>query len=102
VVYYGYGEGTPGWRQERAEELARRLNEFVNTLYHPGGPGVWHADEPIDPATLRGKPYVETGPLYDGTYVRIRKITRLSEREQRGLVEEADRIYDEVMGGSGR
>jgi len=41
------------------------------------------------------KPYIEVDGLYTG--VRIRKITNLSDQEQKKLVKRADKIFEEIM-----
>lgn len=42
-----------------------------------------------------GAPYVEVDQLYKG--VRIRKITHLSDEQERTLIERADKLYLSIM-----
>ena len=78
---YGYNTSCEGYKIEKENILARKLNTLIQKYF---------SDMPsID------KPYIELDGLYDG--VRIRKITHLSEPWRKKLVKKADKIFEEVM-----
>lgn len=78
---YGYTPTSKGWKENKKEELAKRLRVLVSKYQ--------------DTTCSVNNPYVEVDALYPG--VRIRKITYLREERVDQLVAEAENIYDEVM-----
>lgn len=78
---YGFDENTPGWKEDRKEELAEQLAEKL----------------PCRLGRVVGgyTPYIEVDGLYNG--VRIRKLTNLSEEDLHLFIKRADKIYWDVM-----
>ena len=77
---YGYSKLSKGWKEEKKMKLARALaKEF----------GLYIGYKPDS------KPYIEVDGLYNG--VTIRRITNLSNEEQKVLVMRSDVIFNEIM-----
>lgn len=86
MVNYGYGPGMKGWNDKKAPLLAQRLQTLLVTMERSGK---------FDNIRKEVRPYVEVDGLYVG--VRIRKITHLQEKVSDELIEEAEKIYHDVM-----
>ena len=86
MVNFGYGPGMKGWNDSRAPLLAQRLQALLNTM---------EKQRKFDNIHNEMKPYIETDGLYAG--VRIRKITHLTKEVEHELIQEAEKIYHDVM-----
>lgn len=83
---YGYNKTSKNWKEDRkvilATELAKTLKMNIMNKF-----GSFDNDG--------FSPYIEVDGSYGG--VRIRRITNLSEKDAKKLVEDADKIYDFIM-----
>ena len=82
---YGYNSESKGWIESKKIHLAFELSKALKIGI--GSNPQWENDG--------HSPYIETDGSYNG--VRIRRITHLSEKEQKRLVKKADKIYNKVM-----
>ena len=78
---YGYNESSKYWKEDKKQELAKRLSKELKIL--------------IGYVAGFGNLYLEIDGSYGG--VRIRHMTQLTDKEIDELVEKADKVYDEVM-----
>lgn len=86
MVNFGYGPGTKDWDDEKAPLLTQRLQALLDTM---------ERQRKFDNRHKEMRPYVETDGLYAG--VRIRKITHLTTEVEHELIQEAEKIYHDVM-----
>lgn len=84
MVHYGYDEGTPGYNVERESVLAKRLEAVVRA--HMRG-------VTVDAGRV---PFVEVNGRKAG--VHIRSLTHISEEVRSGIVADADKVFNDVMG----
>ena len=86
MVNFGYGPGMKGWDDKKAPLLAQRLQALLKTM---------ESARKFDGLHEGIRPYVEIDGMYEG--VRIRKITHLEKRVCDELIQEAEKIYHDVM-----
>ena len=81
---YGYDKSSPGWKEEKKDELFEKLAELIKDL------------NPENSQRIPKIPYIQM----DGPHgsVTIRKITHLNPEERGKLVDNADAIYYKMMG----
>ncbi|MGB7952797.1 MAG: hypothetical protein WCF23_02355 [Candidatus Nitrosopolaris sp.] len=90
MVNYGYGSNTKCWDESKKLILADSLRKLVDEMKEDG------SIKTVETCMSgNGAPYVEVDQLYKG--VRIRKITHLSDEQERTLIERADKLYLSIM-----
>jgi hypothetical protein len=103
MVNFGYDSESKYWNEDKKHELTERLTDLVRTMKENkeiSMTGACFGTEPYYEDGWGSAPHVEVDQMYAG--VRIRKITHLSAREQKNLIESAEKIYREVMLGPKR
>jgi hypothetical protein len=86
MVNFGYGPGMKGWDDKKAPLLAQRLQALLKTM---------ESARKFDGLHEGIRPYIEIDGMYEG--IRIRKITHLRNKVCDELIEEAEKIYHDVM-----